>query len=98
MFVSSISINIILLNLLFLHYSHSHNTHIRFAHFLQLNKSVTLIFPFICLFCSNSINDLAASVTIAREGFPSMAVAGAYAGPMFNVLAGELCGLFCFVL
>ncbi len=37
---------------------------------------------------SNSINDLAASVTIAREGYPSMAVAGAYAGPMFNVLAG----------
>lgn len=36
----------------------------------------------------NSINDLAASVTIAREGYPSMAVAGAYAGPMFNVLAG----------
>ena len=36
----------------------------------------------------NSINDVAASVTIAREGYPSMAVAGAYAGPMFNVLAG----------
>jgi hypothetical protein len=36
----------------------------------------------------NSINDLAASVTIAREGYPSMAVAGAYAGPMFNVIGG----------
>jgi Ca2+/Na+ antiporter len=36
----------------------------------------------------NSINDLAASLTIARDGYASMAVAGAYAGPMFNVLAG----------
>ena len=38
----------------------------------------------------NSINDLAASLTIARDGYASMAVAGAYAGPMFNVLAGEM--------
>jgi Ca2+/Na+ antiporter len=38
----------------------------------------------------NSINDLAASLTIARDGYASMAVAGAYAGPMFNVLAGEV--------
>ena len=36
----------------------------------------------------NSINDFAASVTIAREGFAQMAIAGAYAGPMFNVIAG----------
>lgn len=36
----------------------------------------------------NSINDLAATITIAKEGYPTMAVAGAYAGPMFNVLAG----------
>jgi sodium/potassium/calcium exchanger 6 len=42
----------------------------------------------VVLAIGNSINDLAASVTIAREGFPSMAVAGAFAGPMFNVLAG----------
>jgi hypothetical protein len=39
--------------------------------------------------CRNSINDLSASITIAKEGYPSMAIAGAYAGPMFNVLAGE---------
>ena len=32
----------------------------------------------------NSVNDLAADVTIARAGFPSMAIAGAYAGPMFS--------------
>ena len=42
----------------------------------------------VVLAIGNSINDLAASVTIAREGYPSMAVAGAFAGPMFNVLAG----------
>jgi Ca2+/Na+ antiporter len=40
----------------------------------------------------NSINDLAASLTIARDGYASMAVAGAYAGPMFNVLAGACVG------
>jgi sodium/potassium/calcium exchanger 6 len=38
--------------------------------------------------CSNSINDLAASITIAKDGYASMAIAGAYAGPMFNILAG----------
>lgn len=35
----------------------------------------------------NSVNDLAADVTIARAGFPSMAIAGAYAGPMFSTSA-----------
>ena len=47
-----------------------------------------IVMGLIILAIGNSINDLAASVTIAREGYPSMAVAGAYAGPMFNVLAG----------
>ena len=42
----------------------------------------------VVLAIGNSINDLAASVTIAREGFPAMAVAGAFAGPMVNVLFG----------
>ncbi len=27
-------------------------------------------------------------MTIARQGYPTMAVAGAYAGPMFNVVGG----------
>ena len=36
----------------------------------------------------NSVNDMAADVSIARAGFPSMAIAGAYAGPMFNILFG----------
>ena len=34
------------------------------------------------------MNDFAASISIARDGFAQMAVAGAYAGPMFNILAG----------
>lgn len=42
----------------------------------------------VVLAVGNSINDLAASVTIARDGFPTMAVAGAYAGPMFNIVGG----------
>ena len=36
----------------------------------------------------SSVGDLAASLTIARDGYATMAVAGAYAGPMLNVLAG----------
>ena len=35
-----------------------------------------------------SVGDLAASLTIARDGYATMAIAGAYAGPMLNVLAG----------
>ena len=34
------------------------------------------------------MNDFAASISIARDGFAQMAIAGAYAGPMFNILAG----------
>lgn len=37
----------------------------------------------------NSVNDMAADVTIARAGFPSMAIAGAYAGPMFSTSRGQ---------
>ena len=36
----------------------------------------------------NSINDFAASIAIARDGYAQMAIAGAYAGPMFNIIAG----------
>lgn len=36
----------------------------------------------------NSVNDLAADVTIARQGFASMAIAGAFAGPMFSTCDG----------
>eukprot|EP00850_Spirogloea_muscicola_P005485 SM000025S08380 [mRNA] locus=s25:462014:464634:+ [translate_table: standard] len=36
----------------------------------------------------NSVGDLVADVTIARAGQPTMAVAGCFAGPMFNMLLG----------
>ncbi|XRB15110.1 sodium/calcium exchanger membrane region domain-containing protein [Pseudoscourfieldia marina] len=36
----------------------------------------------------NSVGDLVADVAIARSGEPNMAVAGCYAGPMFNLLVG----------
>lgn len=36
----------------------------------------------------NSVGDLVADVVIARAGQPKMAVAGCYAGPMFNMLIG----------
>eukprot|EP00897_Mesotaenium_endlicherianum_P009155 jgi/Mesen1/8268/ME000448S07416 len=36
----------------------------------------------------NSVGDLVADVTIARKGQPAMAVAGCFAGPMFNMLIG----------
>ncbi|KAF0697620.1 Aste57867_11710 [Aphanomyces stellatus] len=36
----------------------------------------------------NSIGDLVANVSIARDGFPSMALAGCFASPMFALLVG----------
>lgn len=36
----------------------------------------------------NSIGDLVADVAVARVGQPAMAVAGCFAGPMFNMLVG----------
>ncbi|CCI40325.1 unnamed protein product [Albugo candida] len=36
----------------------------------------------------NSIGDLISDVAIARDGFPSMAFAGCFAGPLFNLLVG----------
>lgn len=36
----------------------------------------------------NSVGDLVADVAVARAGQPAMAVAGCFAGPMFNMLVG----------
>jgi sodium/potassium/calcium exchanger 6 len=36
----------------------------------------------------NSIGDLVADVAVARAGQPAMAMAGCFAGPMFNMLVG----------
>ncbi|XP_020526842.1 cation/calcium exchanger 5 isoform X1 [Amborella trichopoda] len=36
----------------------------------------------------NSVGDLVADVAVARAGQPAMAVAGCFAGPMFNMLIG----------
>lgn len=36
----------------------------------------------------NSLGDLVADVTVAKEGMPAMAIAGTFAGPMFNMLMG----------
>ncbi|XP_078446873.1 cation exchanger 11 isoform X1 [Wolffia australiana] len=36
----------------------------------------------------NSAGDLAAEIAVARAGRPAMAVAGCFAGPMFNMLVG----------
>nr|CCA15347.1 Ca2 :Cation Antiporter (CaCA) Family putative [Albugo laibachii Nc14] len=36
----------------------------------------------------NSVGDLISDVAIARDGFPSMAFAGCFAGPLFNLLVG----------
>lgn len=41
----------------------------------------------------NSLGDLVADVTVAKEGLPAMAIAGCFAGPMFNMLMGL--GLSC---
>ena len=36
----------------------------------------------------NSIGDLVSNATISKDGFPIMALAGCFAGPMFNLLIG----------
>ncbi|KAK1316465.1 Cation/calcium exchanger 5 [Acorus calamus] len=41
----------------------------------------------------NSIGDLVADVAIAKAGQPAMAIAGCFAGPMFNMLVGLGAGL-----
>ncbi|KAK1257207.1 Cation/calcium exchanger 5 [Acorus gramineus] len=41
----------------------------------------------------NSVGDLVADVAIAKAGQPAMAIAGCFAGPMFNMLVGLGAGL-----
>eukprot|EP00727_Mastigamoeba_balamuthi_P009757 m51a1_g5403 putative cation calcium exchanger 5-like (632) ;mRNA; f:64035-69390 len=41
----------------------------------------------------NSLTDFVASLTVARQGQPEMAMAAAYAGPLFNMLIGLGVGL-----
>lgn len=36
----------------------------------------------------NSLGDLVADVTVAKEGLPAMAIAGCFAGPMFSTCEG----------
>ncbi len=36
----------------------------------------------------NSLGDLIADVTVAKEGYPAMAMGGVFAGPLFNLLIG----------
>lgn len=36
----------------------------------------------------NSIGDLITNVSVARAGFPQMAIGGCYGGPVFNILVG----------
>ena len=41
----------------------------------------------------NSIGDMVANTTVAREGRPAMAIAACFAGPLFNLLMGLSMGL-----
>eukprot|EP00727_Mastigamoeba_balamuthi_P009751 m51a1_g5399 putative cation calcium exchanger 5-like (597) ;mRNA; f:48179-50735 len=41
----------------------------------------------------NCVTDFVANITVARQGHPDMAVAAAYAGPLFNMLIGLGVGL-----
>jgi sodium/potassium/calcium exchanger 6 len=41
----------------------------------------------------NSVGDLVANSTVAREGRPAMAIAACFAGPLFNLLMGLSMGL-----
>ena len=41
----------------------------------------------------NSVGDIVADITVAREGHPAMAIAACFAGPLFNLLMGLSAGL-----
>ena len=41
----------------------------------------------------NSVGDIVADVTVAKEGHPAMAIAACFAGPLFNLLMGLSAGL-----
>lgn len=41
----------------------------------------------------NSVGDMVANTTVAREGRPAMAIAACFAGPLFNLLMGLSMGL-----
>ena len=43
----------------------------------------------------NSVGDLVADVAVAKAGQPAMAMAGCFAGPMFNMLVGLGWNTFC---
>ena len=36
----------------------------------------------------NSAGDLVTNLAVAKAGFPGMAIAGSYGGPLFNILLG----------
>ena len=55
------------------------------SHILAVPKSVLGV---TILAWGNSIGDLVADVSIAREGMSEMAIAACYAGPLFNLLVG----------
>ena len=41
----------------------------------------------------NSVGDIVADITVAKEGHPAMAIAACFAGPLFNLLMGLSAGL-----
>lgn len=43
----------------------------------------------------NSIGDFVSNLTVAKQGFPRMAVGAAYGGPALNILIGI--GLSCII-
>ena len=55
------------------------------GHLLGISDSILGI---TVLAWGNSIGDLVSDVSISRDGFPAMALAGCFAGPLFNLLVG----------
>jgi len=54
---------------------------------LLLNVSSSIL-GLTVLAWGNSLGDLIADVTVAKEGYPAMAMGGVFAGPLFNLLIG----------
>lgn len=66
------------------------NVLVTIGHILSIRQA---ILGMTVLSWGNSLGDLISDIAVARQGFPTMAIAGTYAGPLFNMLFGLGTGL-----
>ena len=55
---------------------------------MSVDRSFAAILGLTVLAMGNSLGDMAADLSVARGGFPNMAVTACYCGPFFNMCIG----------